>query len=76
MLLAKLSQFRQLFPEKLKAFKIRKNSSVDDLKSYLVEMESIVEVSNVDEFLYDSILQSIKIIEGVSAMPRITILKV
>ena len=69
-LLAKISQFRQLFPEKLKTFKIRKNSSVDDLKSYLVEMESIVEVSNVDEFLYDSIIKSIQIVEGVSAMTK------
>ena len=69
-LLAKVSQFKQLFPEKLKSFKIKKNSSVEDLKLYLAEMETIVEVSNVDEFLYDAILQSIKLVEGASSMTK------
>jgi hypothetical protein len=69
-LLAKVSQFRQLFPEKLKSFKIKKNSSVEDLKAYLTEMESIIEVSNIDEFLYDAILQSIKVVEGVSSYSK------
>jgi hypothetical protein len=69
-LLAKVSQFKQLFSEKLKSFKIKKNSSVEDLKAYIVEMETIVEVSNIDQFLYDAILQSIKLVEGVSSMTK------
>jgi hypothetical protein len=69
-LLAKVSQFKQLFPEKLKSFKIKKNSTVEDLKLYIVEMESIIEVSNIDEFLYDAILQSIKLVEGISSYSK------
>ena len=70
-LLKKVSQFKQLFPEKLKSFKIKKNPSVEDLKLYLQEMESIIEVSNIDGFVYDSIIQSIKVIEGVSSYTKL-----
>lgn len=69
-LLSKVSQFKQLFPEKLKSFKIKKNSSVEDLKMYIVEMESIIEVSNIDQFLYDGIIQSIKVVEGVTSYTK------
>ena len=34
-------------------------------------MENIVEISNVDEFVYDAILQSIKVVEGVSSYSKI-----
>ena len=33
-------------------------------------MQTLVEINSVDEFLTDSILQSIKIIEGVSSITR------
>ena len=69
-LLKKVSQFKQLFPERLRTFKIKKNANEEDLKLYLDEMESIVEINNLDQFMYDSILQSIKIVESASAMTR------
>ena len=65
-----VSQFKQLFPERLRPFKIKKNANEEDLKLYLTEMESIVEINNLDQFMYDSIIQSIKIVESASAMTK------
>jgi len=54
----KLNQYR------LSKFKVKKGASVEELKAYLQEMSTIVECSSYDNFLSDSILQSIKLIEG------------
>ena len=66
-LLTKVQQYKTLFPDKLKGFKIKKNPSVDDLKSYLEEMEVLVDVSTVDEFITESMLGCIKMVEGTTA---------
>ena len=63
MLLHKIKQYKTLFPDELKTFKIKPNCSVSDLKQYIDEMDVIVSTSNVDQFITDSILQSIKLIE-------------
>jgi hypothetical protein len=52
-----------LFPNELKKFKIKTNSSPDQLKACLDEMEAMLETSSIDQFLTDSILQCIKLIE-------------
>ena len=66
-LLHKVKQYKLLFPDKLKSFKIKKDPSIEDLKEYLEEMEVLVDVSSVDDFITESILGCIRIIEGVSA---------
>ena len=66
-LVAKLTQYRQLFPEELKSFKVKKDANEEELQAYLDEMEVIVSVSSVDNFITDSILNCIRIVEGVSA---------
>ena len=66
-LVAKLTQYRQLFPEELKQFKVKKDANEEELQAYLDEMEVIVSVSSVDNFITDSILNCIRIVEGVSA---------
>jgi hypothetical protein len=66
-LLQKVKQYKTLFPDKLKSFKIKKNPSISELQSYLDEMEALVDISSVDEFLTESILGCIKIIEGASS---------
>ena len=38
--------------------------------SYLAEMDSMVECESVEQFVLDSILQSIKMIEGVSSYTK------
>ena len=56
-LLKKVRQFKNLFPEELKKFKIKANPTEQELKNYLEEMEILVELNNVDDFLTDSIVQ-------------------
>jgi hypothetical protein len=70
MLLSKIQQYKSLFPDELGKFKIKKNCSTEDLKLYLSEMESIVNTSSVEQFLTDSILQCIKLTEGVSSYTK------
>jgi hypothetical protein len=71
LLLRKCKQYKTLFPVELKTFKLKKNPSVQDLADAVSEMETIVETGGVNEFLDDSIIQCIKVIENVSAVsPR------
>jgi hypothetical protein len=65
-----VKQYKNLFPTELKGFKIKNSPTAQELKNYLDEMECIVDTSNVDNFLTDSIIQSIKLVEGVSSYTR------
>jgi len=69
----KLNQYRSLFPKELSKFKVKKGASVEELKAYLQEMSTIVECSSYDNFLSDSILQSIKLVEGGTKSTRFDI---
>ena len=68
LLLRKAKQYKTLFPVELKTFKLKKNPTVKDLSDAVHEMEVMVEVGGVNEFLEDSVIQCIKIIENVSAV--------
>ena len=71
LLLRKAKQYKTLFPTELKTFKLKKNPSVKDLADAVEEMEIMVETGGVNEFLEDSVIQCIKLIENVSAVsPR------
>ena len=69
-LLTKIRQYKSLFPDTFKTFKIKANASAQELQTYLDEMDSIVECDSVEQFLLDSILQCIKLIEGVSSYTK------
>jgi hypothetical protein len=69
-LLSKIQQYKNLFPGELKKFKIKKNCSTQDLQLYLEEMEVIVNTDSVEQFLTDSIIQCIKLTEGVSSYTK------
>ena len=69
-LLSKIQQYKNLFPDELKNFKIKKNCSTQDLTLYLEEMETIVNCGSVEQFLTDSIIQCIKLSEGISTYTR------
>ena len=69
-LLSKIQQYKNLFPDELKKFKIKKNCSTQDLTLYLEEMETIVNCGSVEQFLTDSIIQCIKLSEGISTYTR------
>jgi hypothetical protein len=66
----KLNQYRNLFPKELAKFKVKKGSSIQELKAYLDEAQTIVETSSYDHFLTDSILQAIKLGEGASKFTK------
>lgn len=66
----KIQSYKLLFPVELKAFKICKDPTIQDLNSALMEIETIIELGNVDSFVTDSIIQCIKLGEGVSAYTK------
>ena len=69
-LTSKIQQYKNLFPEILGKFKLKKNPTVEDLQEALDEMEVMVNCSSVEDFLNDSILQCLKMIEGASSYTR------
>ena len=72
-LLAKVRNYKVLFPDELKAFKIKKNPSVDDLVNAIAEMDAIIATNGVQSFVMDGILQSLKVIEGASSQTNYNI---
>lgn len=66
-LIAKINQYKALFPDKLGDFKIKKNPTIRDLQDVLLEFDAIVETSNVDGFITEGILMTLRQIEGVTA---------
>ena len=69
-LLSKIRQYKNLFPDELKKFKIKKKCSADDLQQCLDEIECIIDTSSVEMFLTDSILQCLKLTEGISTYTK------
>ena len=63
LLLHKIKQYKNLFTEELKSYKIKPNCSIPELKAYIDDMDIIISTSNVDQFITDSILQCIKLLE-------------
>ena len=69
-LLSKIQQYKSLFPEVFKKFKIKQNANCEELQAYLEEMDVLVSTDSVEQFLTDSIMQSLKMIEGVSSYTK------
>lgn len=67
-LLEKITQMKTLFPAELKQFRsIKPTASEEELQEILDEMNNIVSINTLDEFLTDSVLRCIQVVEGVSA---------
>jgi hypothetical protein len=66
-LITKITQYKQLFPKELKGFKVKKNATPQEMRAYLDEMSCIVETGTLDEFITESILGCLKMVEGVSS---------
>jgi hypothetical protein len=69
-IMQKIQSYKLLFPTELKTFKICKSPSLVELENALMEIETIIELGNVDSFITDSIVQCIKLAEGVSAYTK------
>ena len=72
-IISKINQYKSLFPDQLKKFKVKNKATKEELQAYLSEAESIIETSNIDSFLTDSILECFRIVEGVSARTKYNI---
>jgi len=66
----KIKQYIILFPNELKNYKVKPNSSVVKLKEHLEEIEVLISLGSVDTFIMDSIFYCIKVVEGVSARTK------
>ena len=66
----KIKQYKILFPDELKNYKVKPNSSVVKLKEHLEEIEVLISLGSVDTFIMDSIFYCIKVVEGVSSRTK------
>ena len=63
-LIKKASQFKIMFKDELKIFKIKKGANVEELNVAINEMQTIIETKSTDQFVTDGILASLKMVEG------------
>ena len=66
----KIQQYKLMFKDELKSFKVKKNANEEELNSALLEMQTIVELGSIDAFMMDSVLQIIKVIESGSSITQ------
>lgn len=57
-----------MFPEQLKNFKYKKNSSEEELQAILDECSLLVEIGSIDVFIIDSIISTILLAENFSKL--------
>ena len=69
-LIKKAQQYKLLFKNELKNFKIKKNASKEDLQIAIDEMSNLLETSSTDEFVMDGILSSLQVVENLTAMTK------
>ena len=70
LLMKKVAQYKSLFPDELKSFKIKKNPNALELSQALEEMSVLVEVGSKDGFLMDSVFYCMRLVEGASTMTQ------
>ena len=66
-LIKKIESYKVLFPNELQTFYYSKDQEINELENVILEIQSIIEIGNVDAFITESILQSIKMCEGYSS---------
>lgn len=57
----------------MKGFTIKKNSTVEELKNYLQEIEVLINLNSLDSFCSDSVLSALKSIESYSLLTKFDI---
>ena len=66
-------KYNELFPLELKKFKRKKNSSVDEVKQYISEIQCIIETSCTDSFIMDSIYTAMSYIEPITSKTKFNV---
>ena len=69
-LLAKINKYKKLFKTELSDYKINKNASEDELKNHIINIQDILDSSEIDNYINDSIYHCIKMIEPFTSKTR------
>ena len=69
-LLARIKQYKLLFKEELKSFRVKKNPNEEELQKYLEEIDSILATSKLDSFITDGVFYVMQVIESISSRYR------
>ena len=72
-LLAKINKYKKLFKIELNDYKINKNASEDELKNHITNIQDLLDSSEVDNYINDSIYHCIKMIEPFTSKTRYNI---
>ena len=72
-MLAKINKYKKLFKTELSDYKINKNASEDELKNHVINIQDILDSSEVDNYINDSIYHCIKMIEPFTCKSRYNI---
>jgi len=70
---AKITQYKSLFKEKLKGFKVKANATEAELQDAINEMEILINVGTFDEFLTEAILSCLRMMENISIYTKFDI---
>ena len=72
-LLAKINKYKKLFKNELSDYKINKNASENELKIHITNIQDLLDSTQVDEYINDSIYHCIKMIEPFTCRTRYNI---
>ena len=62
-LINKINKYKKLFKTELSDYRINKNASEDELKNHITNIQDLLDSTQVDEYINDSIYHCIKMIE-------------
>lgn len=69
-LIAKLNQYKFLFKQQLKGFKVKKGASLQELQQYLEECETIISIDGTEAFVLDGLYSALQMVEGATALTK------
>ena len=72
-LLNKINKYKKIYKTQLSDYKIMKNATEIELQEHIKNMEDILDSSEVDNFINDSIFHCIKLIEPLSSNTRFNV---
>ena len=72
-LLTKINKYKKIYKTELSDYKIMKNASEVELQEHIKNIEDILDSSEIDTFINDSIFHCIKLIEPLSSNTRFNI---
>ena len=73
LLLVKINKYKKLFKTELSDYRINKNASEDELKNHIINIQDILDSSEVDNYINDSIYHCIRMIEPLTCNTRYNI---